>query len=252
MYVDESGDPGMTNSPTRYFALSGLVIHELRWKSYLDELVTFRRDLKQRFGLKLREEIHAGAMLTRPGGLNRIPKHQRLEIIRRFADQLASMPELNVVNVLVDKQGKHPNYEPFERAWEALIQRFENTISHRNFPGTRNTDDMGMLFPDRTDEKKLRLLMRRMRAYNPVTNQPQHGPGYRNLVLRRIIEDANHRDSQDSYWIQAADLCAFLLYQHQVPSAYMRRKSGQNYLFRLNPILCTQAATRDPHGIVRL
>ncbi len=109
MYLDESGDPGMVNSPTRYFALSGLVIHELRWKSYLDELVTFRRDLKQRFGLKLREEIHAGAMLTRPGGLNRIAKHRRLEIIRRSADQLASMPELNVVNVLADKQGKHPN-----------------------------------------------------------------------------------------------------------------------------------------------
>ena len=26
--VDESGDPGMANSPTRWFILSGLVIHE--------------------------------------------------------------------------------------------------------------------------------------------------------------------------------------------------------------------------------
>lgn len=28
MYVDESGDPGMLVSPTRYFVLSGLVVHE--------------------------------------------------------------------------------------------------------------------------------------------------------------------------------------------------------------------------------
>jgi hypothetical protein len=27
MYVDESGDPGLVGSPTRYFTLSGLVIH---------------------------------------------------------------------------------------------------------------------------------------------------------------------------------------------------------------------------------
>jgi len=34
MYVDESGDSGLPSdgSPTRYFCLSGLVVHELRWQ----------------------------------------------------------------------------------------------------------------------------------------------------------------------------------------------------------------------------
>ena len=32
MYVDESGDVGMVNSPSRYFVLVGLVLHELRWQ----------------------------------------------------------------------------------------------------------------------------------------------------------------------------------------------------------------------------
>ena len=32
MYVDESGDCGLQNSPTRYLVLTGLVIHELRWQ----------------------------------------------------------------------------------------------------------------------------------------------------------------------------------------------------------------------------
>ena len=30
MYVDESGDSGLVNSPTRYFVLTGMVVHELR------------------------------------------------------------------------------------------------------------------------------------------------------------------------------------------------------------------------------
>jgi len=33
MYVDESGDTGLTNSPVDYFVLSGLIIHELRWRT---------------------------------------------------------------------------------------------------------------------------------------------------------------------------------------------------------------------------
>jgi len=208
--------------------------------------------MKQRFGLRLREEIHAGHMITKPGDLARIPKHQRLEILRCFADQLAGMSDFSVINVVVDKQGKASNFDVFVRAWQALIQRFENTLSHHNFPGPRQNDERGMLFPDRTDEKKLRQLMRRMRTYNPVSNQAEFGQGYRNLQLRYVIEDANHRDSDTSYLIQSADLCAYLLYQHLAPSAYMRKKSGQNYFERLNPILCRQASSKDPAGIVRL
>jgi hypothetical protein len=146
MYVDESGDAGLERSPTRYFVLSGLVIHELRWKPLIEELISFRRDIKARFGFKLREEIHAGKMLTSPGDLARIPKHQRLEILRRYADILAGFPDLSVINVVVDKQNKPPDYLVFEMAWQALIQRFENTISARNFPGPRYADERGMLF----------------------------------------------------------------------------------------------------------
>ncbi len=106
MYVDESGDVGMTNSPTRYFVLVGLVLHELRWQQTRDELIAFRRDIKQRHGLKLREEIHASALISRPGALARIAKHARLEVLRRHADKLAAMPDLSLVCVVVDKQGK--------------------------------------------------------------------------------------------------------------------------------------------------
>ena len=252
MYIDESGDAGLNGSPTRYFVLSGLVVHELRWKALIDELIAFRRDIKARFGFKLREEMHAGKMLTSPGDLARIPKHQRLEILRLYADFLAGFPDLSLIHVVVDKQGKSPDYPVFDKAWQALIQRFENTISARNFPGPHHNDERGMLFPDATDQKKLNQLLRRMRNYNPVANQLQHGPGYRNLQVRTIIEDANFRDSATSYLIQSADLSAFLLYQSLAPSAYMRKKSGQNYFKRLDPVLCRQASPRDPQGIVRL
>jgi hypothetical protein len=53
---------GLVNSPTRYFVLTGLVVHELRWRTYLDRLVAFRRQIRQEYGLRLREELHAATL----------------------------------------------------------------------------------------------------------------------------------------------------------------------------------------------
>lgn len=252
MYVDESGDCGLVNSPSRYFVLTGLVVHELRWRTYLDQLITFRRQIKDQFGLRLREEIHASEMINKPGDLVRIKRYDRLAILRQFADELATMSDLNLINIVVDKQGKPATYDVFTKAWQALIQRFENTIDRHNFPGPANPAEGGMVFPDHTDDKKLTQLLRQMRRYNPVPNQAAYGSGYRNLVLTKIVEDPNFRDSGHSYYIQAADVAAYLLYQHLSPNSYMKRKAGYNYFFRLDPILCKVVSSKDPQGIVRL
>ena len=64
VYAGESGDVGHRPRSSRYFALSGLVVHELSWHVTLDSIVQFRQELRQRYGLKLREEIHAGHFLA--------------------------------------------------------------------------------------------------------------------------------------------------------------------------------------------
>lgn len=252
MYVDESGDPGLVGSPTRYFTLTGLVVHEQRWHETLNTLISFRQNMRRQFGLQMREEIHAGTMLTRPGSLIRIRKNDRLTIIRLFLDELAKMKFLNFINVRVDKQGKPADYDPFERAWEALIQRFENTLKWRNFPGQWLTADIGIIFSDAANEAALRALYRRMRVYNPIPNmRSMFSSGYRQMPLSRIAEDPNIRHSHHSYFIQAADTAAFALYQYYAPSSYVRQKGARNYLLRLKPILCLKAS-RTPLGIVEL
>lgn len=246
MYVDESGDKGLIGSPTRYFVLSGLVVHELRWHDTLNALIAFRRRMRAAFGLKLREEIHSGSMLTRPGPLVRIRRNDRLAIIRHLLDELAAIGHITLINVRVDKLGKPAGYDPFTKGWEALIQRFENTINRRNFAGPSNPDDKGLIFCDDTDGRALRHLYRRMRTHNPIPNQ--FGAGYRQAPLVRIVEDPNNRDSEHSYFIQAADASAFALYQWYCPSAYVRNKGARKYFERLAPILCKVASPRHQFG----
>jgi hypothetical protein len=252
MYVDESGDTGLVGSPTNYYILSGVVMHELCWSDYLDQLIDFRKRMLKTFGLHLREEIHSSEFISHPKDIARIQKSDRLTIIRSFANELATMSELNVINIIVRKTGKPSNYDVFENAWRALIQRFDNTHSHNNFRGPKNPEDKEMIIADNTDMKKLTSLVRKMRRFNPVPNNPTFGPGYRDLRIRHLIEDPNFRDSKESYFIQAADLIAYLLYQHNNPCSYMKKKSAQNYFLRFDPILCKVASNSDPLGIVWL
>lgn len=252
MYVDESGDSGLVGSPTRYFTLSRLVIHELRWSEYLEKLIEFRKRMRNGFGLLMREEIHSAHLINRPGDLVRIKRNDRLTIIRAFINEIAAFQDISIINVVVDKTGKPAGYDVMEKAWEALIQRFSNTMSHRNFPGPANADDRGMIIPDNTDAKKIKTLLRRMRKFNPVPNQSVYGQGYRNLTIGNLVEDPFFKDSRDSYLIQAADVVAFALYQSLSPSSYMKKKSGHKYFSRLSGVLCRAASASDPEGIVRL
>jgi len=126
--------------------------------------------------------------------------------------------------------------------------KFHNTLSHRNFPGPQNADDRGILIVDQTDEVKLRNLSRRMRRHNPVPNA--YGQGYRAAPVTTIVEDAVHRNSLHSYFIQLADVNAYFLYQKYQACGYVARKGARNYFSRLAPVLCTVASRNHAEGIV--
>ena len=249
MYVDESGDTGLHNSPSPFFALSGIVVHELKWKDFINDLLSFRRSMKKKYGIGLREEMHSAEFLRRSHP-TALPKNIRLQVLRDSCASLAALDYISITNVVVNKQSKQAGYDVFERAWEVLFQRFENTLHHRNFPGPTNPQDMGLVFCDDTSGKKLNQLVRKMAVYNPIPNIGN--TGYRQLPIKHIIEDPNMRDSKDSLAIQAADLTAYMLYQHVSPSSYIKKKTGHGFFHTLSPILNTKASPRNEYGIVML
>jgi hypothetical protein len=254
MYVDESGDPGLIGSPSPYYVLTGVVLHELRWKQSLDRLIVFRRGIKTAYGLRVTTEIHASEFISNPGPkIIGIKRNGRLAILRHFLDEAARNQDMNIITVIVDKTGKPAAYDVFENAWQALIQRFENTIRYRNFTGPKNPEDKGMIFPDFT-QRKLTRLLRKMRYHNYVPKGAGLGGGSRNLPIEIVIEDPNPRDSGDSYFIQVADVAAYFAHQHVRPNKYVRSKGARNYYRRLDPILCKHASPSDPDrlGLVRL
>jgi hypothetical protein len=247
MYVDESGDSGLVNSPTDYFALSGIVVHEQRWRPFIDALVAFKRAMRAAHGLKIRTEIHASEFINnRVDGLKR---HVRLSILRNALDELAKLSDISITNVIVSKVGKPADYDVFSNAWRALFQRFENTLCYGNFPGSHRSD-FGAVFTDDTGGAKLVRIMRRMNVYNPVPNVG--GDGYRDMPVVRIIEDPHGKESATALAIQMADVCAYFLHQRFKPNSYIRRQRAVRYFDRLTPVLNLKARINGTLGIVEL
>jgi len=223
MYIDESGDCGTGNSPTRYFILSAIVIHELDWRGTLQRLVEFRQMLRDTKGLKVSDEIHCTHFINKPGELIRIKRNDRLDIMKKCMDWLNHQPHLNIYSVVADKSNK-TGTDIFEMAWNALLMRFENTIHHKNFKGTYNAEERGMVLSDNTEGEKLRKLLRKMRHYNNIPNPIRYGGGYTNRKLEYIIEDPIFRDSSLSLMHQMNDVVAYCIRQKYEPSLHETKR----------------------------
>lgn len=247
MYVDESGDTGVEALHTNYFILTGLVVHETRWREFIDVLVGLRKRLNDRYGLPVRAELHASEYIRKQ--VFNIAKHDRLAIMRNVIDEIAKYDFISITNIVVRKDNKPDGYDVFNHAWQALFQRFENTLRSGNFPGAYRTD-YGLVFTDATSGEKLIRLVRKMSVYNPVPNR--NGVGYRDLPIVKIIEDPHEKDSKDSLPIQICDICAYFLKQYYAPNGYVKRKRASKYFERLDGVLNKRASSTHPLGIVEL
>ena len=70
------------------------------------------------------------------------------------------------------------------------------------------------------------------------------------IPITTLVEDAIHRNSQHSYFIQLADVNAYFLLQRFESCKYIKTKGGNNYFRRLNPVLCKVASKNNPEGIM--
>lgn len=249
MYVDESGDPGMGNSPTTHFALSGLVVHESRWRDLLSILVTFKKTMRTVHGLRVRQEIHASEFIN--SRAFDAPRHVRLAILRNTIDEIAKIDFVSITNVVVSKVGKPATYDVFQQAWLTLFQRFENTLKYGNFPGGHSAD-CGIVITDATNGTALLRLVRRMSAINYIPNQLQFGGGTRNMPIIRVIEDPHGKDSKETLPLQAVDVVAYFLAQRFRPNNYIRKSGAAFYFDRLSPVLNHKARTGGTLGIVTI
>ncbi len=123
--------------------------------------------------------------------------------------------------------------------WTMFFQRYENWLMGKQ--------ELGIVVNDEGYDKMVRLLSRKMRVYNPI---PSHYGGYYKAPVVKIIEDPFSRHSQYSYFVQLADMSAYLarLRHDHTPS---QTKWGIHKLYkRIKPRYMLEASRKDNYGFV--
>lgn len=211
-YFDESGDSGFEKSPTDTFALSALLIHDRQWLSALDQVVAFRRFLKDRFRISTRAEIKATWLIhnkgdIRPSGLSYKARMAVYQSAMRFQRKAGLF---RVFTVLVRKSEiKKRPFDVREIAWRYAIQRLERF-------GTAEKDNIHIV-PDEGHGDFIKKKIREMRRFHHVPSA--YGDDTLDRKAENIVEDPSDRSSRESYFVQLADLNAYAAFRKVYPGA---------------------------------
>ena len=150
VYFDETGDDGVTTASSDHFVLTSVYMPAESWQKNFDKMKTLRRELKDKYGFHVSQEMHTKQFLTdknpyREYGWN--PEIRR-DILIAFTKTIAEM-NLRIVNVIIDKaKFKNTDYPVLERALTYNIQRVENDSKANDWNYLIITDE-GRLAPMR-------------------------------------------------------------------------------------------------------
>jgi hypothetical protein len=200
-YFDESGDSGaIDRSPTRFFVLACVLVHEAVWLENLNSLVHFRSLLRRRYGISRNAELKANEIRKGRGPLTDLHwfSERRGRMFRYLMLLQRNKLNLKTFAVAIDKGRLQADRDAREVAWQYTLQRVDTFC--------RKTGDFACLFPDAGHGYFIRRLVRRLRRHQVI--EGRFG-GLLKINAERIVEDPNERRSHDSYFIQIADWNAY-------------------------------------------
>ncbi len=199
VYFDETGDDGANTLSSKEFVLTSVYLKIDSWQDSFNTIHEFRKTLRTKYGLHVREEIHT-KHLVRDKGLYRVygwEDEQRRQLLIDITKHISSL-DIKVINVIIDKEKiRTSDYPVLKNALTYNIQRIENDSAGK-WHYLIITDE-GRLAP-------MRRTAREIRAYNPIQS---HFGGFQNIPIKGLVEDIMSKESTESYFIQICDFISF-------------------------------------------
>lgn len=199
IYIDESKDE-------KKCVYSGLAIPANRWHSCLEAIKDFRHDIKRTDGISVHTEFHAWKFVSGRGNIAEsvVTMGRRCQIFKQMLQLATVLPGIRLFNSVFPTKAD-------ETAFQALMQGINRTLERWN--------NYALLICDRGNEVIYTRLVRHMQiSKNGATN--------------RIIEDPFFKSSDQSYFIQLSDFCAYALLRQERPIA-SKTKYGLDQAFNL-------------------
>jgi hypothetical protein len=208
----------------------------------LDQIISFRRFLRDQFGLQMREELKAGYLIHNSGPFEHLGLSTAARMrIFRMALRLQPKLGLETFAIVVDKdemvRQKMTSQGAQKKAWQLAYERLERYTSAKH--------DTCMVFPDEGVYDMIRALLREKRRISYVPSRFGTAPLSRPASF--ILEDPSVRRSSESYFVQLADLNAYAGHRRLKPEPWF----GAAYWDQLGAarVRAVSKYANDPLGI---
>lgn len=184
------------------------------WTATFDELISYRRWVRDRFGIPVRAEIKANFLLRNGGPFRHNPLSERARYaLYRSLLRLQPKLGLDAFAVVIDKEKASRKFSEARAAsdvaWEYLLQRLERRA-------TKSSPKLDvMVIHDEGDETSVRKRARKARRAG--TAGSAFGTGMLKRPFTRLIDDPVPRSSHQSYFLQLADLNAYAAFRRLYP-----------------------------------
>lgn len=210
-YIDETGDTGPVDKggSSQCYALGCVLLEAEDWPKAFDQMLAFRRRLRDTYGVLLRNELKANYLIRGSSHLRslNLSPDQRGLIYRAHLRMLTDI-NARAFSVVVDKgRARVSGADCFNMTWEMMLQRLERTTTYEN--------KHAMIIHDDGENDQVRRLVRKARRH--LTAGSLGGGGTIRVNAERLIEDPSPRSSQHSYMIQLADMVAYAGWRSYMP-----------------------------------
>ena len=199
-YIDESKDHN------KFYIYTALITNGERWPAVFEKIKELRNELKRDHGIFVSEELHAWKFAAGKGRIADRPiyKEERAEIYRKVMKFIGTSSTFAIASSCNTNE---------QYAFERLLNRINRTAVAK--------DENVLLFFDQGAEVEITKRIRKLRVHNPIPSNrgtwQSSGKTTKNIPLSNIIEDPIFKDSENSYFIQLADFCAYALLRMERP-----------------------------------
>lgn len=203
VYFDETGDDGLIKTSSETFILTSIYMKSEDWQSNYNQMKFLRKQLKDKYGFHIKEEMHTKHFLTDKDPYRKYgwSKEEKIEILKEFTLAIAKL-DLSCINVIIDKNKvKKQDYAILENALKYNIQRIDNDS---------NGEWNYIIITDKGRISPMRKTARAIRTYNPIQSKYSHT--FKNQPISGLIEDIMEKDSKESYFIQICDFISYFVH----------------------------------------
>lgn len=202
-YIDESGDVGMENG-SRTFTLSCVLVPLDDWYERLDYLVNMRRSIRDTYHVPMQQEAKANHIV----GIKKLYRDLNLgdgqmrDIYQRHMRAIERVSSGAFAIVIQKDKLKKRDADVLHMAWDYLLERLRKRSESTGAPI--------VVVHDIGQDDAIRKHVRRFRRVTWTAAKQK-------VSARLIVEDPMPRDSQQTYFIQLADLAAYAASTKAVP-----------------------------------